>query len=105
MEPNRSATDAALDAIARASPVYDPIVVLKREDEVIVVARVGMKSTQRFMILNGAGQPAWKHEPLGSLSDVGWALRAHHWHTADLEPTGHNQRIAKALARLLKERA
>ena len=79
--------------------------VLRQADEVLVVARVGMKNTQRFMILNGAGQPAWKHEPLGSLSDVGWALRAHQWHAADLEATGANQRTASTLARLLRERA
>jgi hypothetical protein len=99
------ATDAAVSAIRHASQVYDPIVVLRANSEMLLVVRVGMKNTQRFMILNATGEPAWKHEPLGSLSDVGWALRAHGWHTASIEPVGGNQGPAKTLARLLKERA
>jgi hypothetical protein len=98
-------TDAAVDAIRRVSQVYDPIVVLRANGEMLLVVRVGMKNTQRFMILSASGEPAWKHEPLSSLSDVGWALRAHGWHTASIEPVGDNQRPAKTLARLLTERA
>src|SRR4051812_48304428 len=56
--------------------------------ETVIVARVGMKTTRRFMILTPAGQPAWPHEPLGSLSDVGWSLRAHGWHLVTPEPAG-----------------
>ena len=105
MDLNRAPSNAIADAIARVSQVYEPIVLLRAASEVLILARVGMKNTQRFMILNEAGEPAWKHEPLGSLSDAGWALRAHQWHLTDLEPIGANQRTAKTLARLLKERA
>ena len=96
--------EPAIDAIHRSSHVYDPIVVLRGECESLVVVRVGMKNTRRFMVLNASGELAWKHEPLVSLSDVGWALRAHGWHTASAEPVGDNQRPAKTLARLLIER-
>jgi hypothetical protein len=105
MESNSYSSDPAVEAIRRASQVYDPIAVLREQSEALVVARVGMKNTQRFMILNAAGEPAWNHEPLSSLSDVAWALRAHQWHVALVEPAGHNERPAKTLARLLKERA
>jgi hypothetical protein len=87
------------------SQVYDPVALLRREGETLVIARVGMKTTRRFMILTPAGEPAWPHEPLGSLSDVGWSLRAHAWHQVTPEPTGQNLRLAKTLARLLTERA
>jgi len=78
--------------------------VLRSESEIVIVARVGMKGSQRFMILTPAGDPAWPHEPLGSLSDVGWALRAHEWHAVIPEPVGETARPAKTLARLLMER-
>ena len=87
------------------SQVYDPVALLRRDGESLIVARVGMKASQRFMIVTPAGQPAWPHEPLGSLSDVAWSLRAHEWHLVMPEPTGPNQRAAKTLARLLTERA
>ncbi len=87
------------------SQVYDPVAVLRREGEILIVARVGMKASQRFMILTPTGDPAWMHEPLGSLSDVAWALRAHGWHLVQPEPAGENRRPAKTLARLLAERA
>lgn len=89
----------------RDSQVYDPVAVLRREGEILIVARVGMKASQRFMILTPAGDPAWMHEPLGSLSDVAWALRAHGWHLVQPESAGENRRPAKTLARLLAERA
>ena len=87
------------------SQVYDPVALLRREGETLVIARVGMTATRRFMILTPAGEPAWPHEPLGSLSDVGWSLRAHAWHQVTPEPTGQDLRLAKMLARLLTERA
>ena len=87
------------------SQVYDPVAVLRREGEILIVARVGMKASQRFMILTPTGDPAWMHEPLGSLSDVAWALRAHGWHLVQPESAGENRRPAKTLARLLAERA
>ncbi len=93
------------DAFLRGSQVYDPVALLRREGEVLVIARVGMKASQRFMILTPAGDPAWMHEPLGSLSDVAWALRAHGWHLVQPESAGENRRPAKTLARLLAERA
>ena len=93
------------DALLRASRVYDPIALLRREGEVLVVARVGMKASQRFMILTPTGEPAWAHEPLGSLSDVAWSLRAHEWHLVTVEPAGQTSRPAMTLARLLSERA
>ena len=88
----------------RASQVYDPIAVLRRDRETLIVARVGMKASQRFMVLTPAGDPAWPHQPLGSLSDVAWSLRAHQWHLVQPEPAGQNGRPAKTLARLLAER-
>jgi hypothetical protein len=87
------------------SQVYDPVAVLRRDGEILIVARVGSKASQRFMILTPQGEPAWPHQPLGSLSDVGWALRAHDWHQVVPEPAGPNIRPAKTLARLLSERA
>ena len=73
-DPNRRPTNAAGDAIGRVSQVSDPIVVLRHEDEVPVVARVAMENKQCFVILIGTGEwtgePAWKHKPLGSLSDL-----------------------------------
>jgi hypothetical protein len=86
------------------SQVYDPVAVLRHEGETLIVARVGMKRSQRFMILTPAGEPAWPHEPLGSLPDVGWSLRAHGWHLVTLEPAEENPSPAKTLARLLMER-
>ena len=87
------------------SQIYDPVALLRREGETVIVARVGMKTTRRFMILTPAGQPAWPHEPLGSLSDVGWSLRAHEWHLVTPEPAGQTAQPAKTLARLLTARA
>jgi hypothetical protein len=77
----------------------------KAGGETLIIARAGMKATRRFMILTPSGEPAWAHEPLGSLSDVGWSLRAHVWHLVTPEPAGHNLRPAKTLSRLLTERA
>jgi hypothetical protein len=93
------------DAGFRESQIYNPIAVLRRDDEVLYVARVGMKASRQFMVLTGKGEPAWPHEPLGSLSDVAWALRAHRWDPTTLEPVGSHERQAKMLARLLAERA
>jgi len=89
----------------RGSQIYDPVALLRRDGETLIIARVGMKTSQRFMILTPAGQPAWPHEPLGSLSDVGWSLRAHHWHAVTPEPAGSSMAPARTLARLLAERA
>ena len=88
-----------------SSQLYDPVAVLRRDGETLVVARVGMKASKRLMILNPNGDPAWPHEPYASLSDVGWALRAHEWHGVTPEATGPNPRPAQTLARLLAERA
>jgi hypothetical protein len=93
------------EAFFRGSQIYDPVALLRRDGETLYVARVGMKSSQRFMILTPGGEPAWPHEPLGSLSDVGWSLRAHQWHDVTPEPVGQNERTAKTVARLLTERA
>jgi hypothetical protein len=93
------------EAFFRGSQVYDPVALLRQGGETLYVARVGMKGSQRFMILTPAGEPAWPHEPLGSLSDVSWSLRAHEWHVVTPEPVGQNVRPAKTLARLLTERA
>ena len=95
----------ATEPLLRGSQVYDPVALLRREGEMLIIARVGMKTTRCFMILTAAGQPAWPHEPLSSLSDVGWSLRAHAWHQVTPEPAGRNVRPAKTLARLLTERA
>jgi hypothetical protein len=93
------------DAFFRGSQVYDPVALLRQCDENLYVARVGMKASRQFMILTPTGEPAWPHEPLGSLSDVAWALRAHGWHLAIPEPIGEHIQQAKTLARLLAERA
>ena len=87
------------------SQIYDPVALLRRDGETLIVARVGVKASQLFMILTPTAEPAWPHEPLGSLSDVGWSLRAHQWHLAMPEPAGQSSRAAKTLARLLVERA
>jgi hypothetical protein len=52
------------------SQLYNPGAVLRRDTEILTVARVGMKASQRFMILTPAAELAWAHQPLGSLSDV-----------------------------------
>ncbi|MBL0408052.1 hypothetical protein JKG68_29590 [Microvirga aerilata] len=93
------------EAFFRGSQVYDPVALLRGDDEILYIARVGMKASQRFMILTPTGEPAWPHEPLGSLSDAAWALQAHGWHAVTPEPIGPNERPAKTLARLLTERA
>jgi hypothetical protein len=93
------------DAFLRGSNIYDPVALLRREAEILIVARVGMKASQRFMILTPEGESAWPHEPFGSLSDVAWSLRAHEWHLVKVEPTGQATRPAMTLARLLVERA
>ncbi len=96
---------SSAESFLSQSQVYDPVAVLRRNGEVLVVARVGMKASQRFMILTPQGEPAWPHEPIGSISDVAWALRAHEWHHTTPEPVGQNLRLTKTLARLLSERA
>lgn len=87
------------------SQIYHPVAVLRREDEVIIVARIGMRNSQRFMVLDSSGRPAWAHEPLASLSDVAWTLVAHRWHDVTPEAVGDSPRPAKTLARLMAERA
>jgi len=89
------------EAFFDGSRVYDPLAVLRRGNEVLYVARAGMKASRQFMILTSAGDPAWPHEPLGSLSDVAWSLRAHLWHLATPEPVGEDPRPAKTLTRRL----
>ncbi len=91
-------------AFFQTSQIYDPVALLRQGDETLYVARVGMRASRQFMILTPTGEPAWPHEPLGSLSDVGWALRAHEWHLAPLEPVGQNTQPIRTLARLLAER-
>ena len=93
------------EAFFHGSQIYDPVALLRRDDEILYVARVGMKASRQFMILTPTGEPTWPHEPLGSLSDVAWALRAHEWHLVTPEPIGQHERLAKTLARLLTERA
>ena len=93
------------EAFFHGSQIYDPVAMLRQGDETLYVARVGMKASRQFMILTAMGEPAWPHEPLGSLSDVAWALRAHEWHLVTPEPIGLHERLAKTLARLLSERA
>jgi hypothetical protein len=93
------------DAFFRGSQIYDPVALLRRCDEILYVARVGMKASRQFMILTPTGEPAWPHEPLGSLSDIVWSLRAHEWHDVTPESVGQNERLAKTLTRLLIERA
>jgi hypothetical protein len=93
------------DTFFRESQIYDPVALLRKGDETLYVARVGMKTSRQFMILTTMGEPAWPHEPLGSLSDVGWALRAHEWHLVTPEPVDQNVQAARTLARLLAERA
>jgi hypothetical protein len=93
------------DAFFRGSQIYDPVALLQRGDEILYVARVGMKASRQFMILMPTGEPAWPHEPVSSLSDIAWALRAHEWHGVIPEPVGPNERQARTLARLLGERA
>jgi hypothetical protein len=93
------------EAFFQGSPIYEPVALLRRGGEILYVARVGMKASRQFMILMPTGEPAWPHEPLGRLSDIAWALRAHEWHDVTPEPVGQNERFAKRLARLLIERA
>ena len=87
------------------SQVYDPVALLRREDETLIIARVRMKASKRFMILTPLGDPAWPHEPFGSVSDVAWSLRAHQWHSVRPEPVGPSPRLTNALARRLADRA
>jgi hypothetical protein len=94
----------AADNFLKGSQVYDPIALLRREGETLIVARIGMKRSQRYMILTPGGEPAWPHEPLASLSDISWSLRAHEWHLVPPEPAGENASPAKTLAKLLTER-
>ena len=95
----------AAETFLVGSQIFDPVAVLRREGEVLIIARVGEKSTRRFMILTPAGEPAWPHEPFGSLSDVGWSLQANRWHQVSLEPAGSSPQPAKTLARLLAAQA
>ncbi|MEZ0167867.1 hypothetical protein [Microvirga sp. TS319] len=92
------------DAFFRGSQIYDPVALLRQGDETLYVARVGRKASRQFMILTPTGELAWPHEPLGSLSDVAWALRAHGWHLVAPEPIGESTQQAKTLARLLTDR-
>jgi hypothetical protein len=92
------------DAFFNGSQIYEPVALLRQGDEILYVARVGMKASRQFMILMPTGEPAWPHEPLGSLSDIAWAHRAHEWHDVTPEPVEQNERLAKTLARLLIER-
>lgn len=87
------------------SQIYDPVALLRRGEETVIVARIGMKASQRFMVIEPSGRPAWPHEPMASLSDVGWALVAHRWHDVTPEPAGDSPRAAKTLARLMTARA
>jgi len=89
----------------RGSQLYEPLAVLRRESEIVIVARVGMKASRRFVILTPGAELAWPHEPLSSISDVAWALRAHRWHDVIPEAAGQNDRSARRLARLLADRA
>ena len=93
------------EAFFRGSQIYDLVAALRRDNQVLYIARVGMKASRQFLILTPTGEPAWPHEPLGSLSDIAWALRAHEWHLVTPEPVGPNERLSKTLARLLAERA
>jgi hypothetical protein len=93
------------EAFFQGSQIYDPVALLRRDNEILYVARVGMKASQRIMILTPSGEPAWPHEPLSSLSDAAWAPRAHEWHLVTPEPIGHSTRQSKTLARLLAVRA
>jgi hypothetical protein len=86
------------------SQLYEPVALLRRDGESLIVARVGSKSSKRLMILTPEGAPAWPHEPLGSLSDAAWSLRAHEWHLIAPEPLGPSPHAARRLARLLRER-
>jgi hypothetical protein len=92
------------DTFFRGSQIYDPVALFHLGEETLYVARVGRKASRQFMILTPTGDPAWPHEPLGSLSDVAWALRAHEWHLAEPEPMGESTQQARMLARLLTER-
>lgn len=92
------------DAFFRGSQIYDPVALLRQGQETLYVARVGRKASRQFMILTPIGEPAWPHEPLGSLSDVAWAMRAHEWHLVAPEPIGENARQARTLARMFTER-
>ena len=91
-------------ALLAGSRLYEPVALLRRNGETLIIARVGMKSSKRLMILTPEGAPAWPHEPLASLSDAAWALRAHQWHLVTPEPAGSNPSAARTLAKLLKER-
>ncbi|HEX2727770.1 MAG TPA: hypothetical protein VHN20_18250 [Beijerinckiaceae bacterium] len=86
------------------SRLYEPVALLRGDEETLIVARIGMKTSKRLTILTPDGQPAWPHEPFGSLSDVAWSLRAHERHLLTPEPVGANPGAARTLARLLKER-
>jgi hypothetical protein len=92
-------------AFLAGSQIYEPVAVLRGAEETLIVARVGMKTSKRLMIVTPDGDPAWPHEPLGSLSDVAWSLRAQGWHLITPEPAGQNSGSARTLDRLLKERA
>jgi hypothetical protein len=54
--------------------VSDPIVVLRHEDEVLVMACMAMENRRRFVILTGAGEqtggPVWEHTPIICLADL-----------------------------------
>lgn len=65
------------EAFFHGSQIYEPVALLRREDEILYVARVGMKASRQFMILTPTGEAAWPHEPLGSRSDIGWSRFVH----------------------------
>ncbi len=93
------------DVFLRGSQLYEPLAVMRRDLEIVIVARVGMKASRRFVILTPEAEPAWPHEPLNSLSDVAWALQAHGWQSVVPQAAGPGDRSARSLARLLAERA
>lgn len=92
------------DRFFQASSIYEPVALLRRGEDVVYVARVGMKASKRLMVLTPSGEPAWLHEPFASLSDVAWSLRAHQWHLVTPESVGPDPRPARTLTRLLTER-
>jgi hypothetical protein len=93
------------DAFFRASQVYDPVALLREDEDTVYIACVGRKESRQFRILTPTGEPAWPHEPIGSLSDVAWVLRAYAWHLGAPEPMGESVQQARTSTLLLSERA
>ena len=46
------------DAFFQGSQIYDPVALLRQGDEILYVARVGMKASRQFMILTPTGEAA-----------------------------------------------